>query len=227
MKFMKFIFLALFAIALGCSGRTRAPGDGITSLKFVQQPVLNATPGRGDIYVIGDSLAAGTGSANPAVTPTGCLQNGFHDPTTTLAIPGKRSFEILDQVTQVEQASPKLIFVSSAGNDTIGNINSPGSYPAEKTMKEMNEMFDRLLATKALVVYLGIFPVIPGVPPEQLQRLTDVAQLAASKGVLVVDGMDGFWNNPNVISPDRIHPNTHGYEVMCNRILGTLQDYYP
>jgi acyl-CoA thioesterase I len=187
-----------------------------------ENTVRNAKPGMGTIVILGDSLAAGSGATAPAKVPEFCLADAFPGQAVhNQATPGLTSLQILARVQAVEADQPKLIFVSSAGNDTISDYYKPGSYPAQKTLKEMDEMFDRLLDTGALVVYLGLTPPWP-----RTERLTEVSDLAKQKGVIVVDGMNGLWKDPAYMA-DQLHPNNAGYKIMCDRILESIQGFYP
>ena len=185
-------------------------------------PVTNAHPGVGKILVVGDSLAAGYKATDNNVKPAGCLAKYFdHSHLINVAVPGLTSDQILRGVKHVTYQKPKLIFVSSGGNDTLHDNKTPGSYPAQKTFDEMNVMFDDLLKTGAVVVYLGLNP-----PAPYAVRLPEIWPIAYGKGVIVVDGMDGLWENPLLMS-DKYHPNNLGYSIMCDRIVAATRPYYP
>lgn len=184
-------------------------------------PIRNAKPGAGLLAVMGDSLAAGHGTKNAEQKPANCIARGINTVSQDYSVSGSTSSEILIKADQVQMAQPKVIFVSSGGNDAIYDKGQPGIYPVAKTMSEMNSLFERLLNTGAVVVYLELNPPFAGG-----ERLPQVAQLARSKGVIVVDGMNGFWNNPNLMS-DQIHPNDLGYAIMCDRIVTALKGFYP
>lgn len=184
-------------------------------------PIRNAKPGAGLLAVMGDSLAAGYGTNNPEQKPANCIGRGINTVSKDYSVSGSTSSEVLIKADQVQMSQPKVIFVSSGGNDAIYNKGQPGIYPVDKTMSEMSSLFERLLNTGAVVVYLEIHPPFAGG-----ERLPQIANLARSKGVIVVDGMNGFWNNPNLMS-DQIHPNDLGYAIMCDRIVTALKGYYP
>jgi lysophospholipase L1-like esterase len=213
MKKLNFCLIAL-ALAACTSGSGSSSGP-------VKATIKNAHPGVGEIYVIGDSLAVGYHASSPSLTPSGCLADFFHQKVQSLAQPGLTSDLILRQAQDVQTAGAKLVFVSTGGNDAL--IDSQAhNYPASRTLEETAEIFDDLLATGAVVVYLGLDPHRPGA-----ERLPQVSVLAASKGVLVVDGMNGFWDDPEYMSQDQIHPNDHGYAVMCSRLLDAVKGSYP
>ncbi len=184
--------------------------------------VMNEHPGIGKILVVGDSLAAGFKATDDQVKPAGCLERNFdHSKMINAAVPGLTSSQILKAVNKVKSQKPKLVFVSSGGNDTLKDDKNPGSYPVQKTMNEMNVMFDELLKTGAVVAYLGLNP-----PAPYPIRLPEITVLALSKGVIVIDGMDGLWENP-LLMADRVHPNNLGYAIMCNRMVNGILPYYP
>jgi lysophospholipase L1-like esterase len=184
-------------------------------------PIRNAKPGVGSLAVLGDSLAAGYGATNAAVKPAACIAHGLDTTVQDFSVAGLTSSQILAKADQVQASTPKVIFLSSGGNDAIQDDSQPGSYPASKTLSEMNSLFERLLNTGAVVVYLGLNP-----PFEGGKRMPQISQLARSKGVIVVDGMNGFWDNSNLMS-DKLHPNDLGYSILCDRVLTALKGYYP
>ena len=181
--------------------------------------VLNSNPGVGVIAVAGDSLARGRGATNPDNRTPGCFRQNFPGQVESFGVDGRTSYQLLGDLSEVEAVQPKLIFVSSGGNDAIKDFWF-GFYPEERTLREMDEIFDRLLATGAVVVYLGLNP-----PQKAAARLPKISALAASKGVLVVDGMQGLWGTD--FMRDQFHPNDQGYQKMCARIVEALQPYYP
>ena len=184
--------------------------------------ITNEHPGVGHIAVVGDSLAAGYKATNSKVKPAGCLSRNFkHNKMINIAIPGLNSEQILRAARKILKYNAKLVFISSGGNDTMQDDKNPGSYPKQKTLDEMNVMFDAFLKTGAVVAYLGLNP-----PAPYPIRLPEITQLALSKGVIVVDGMNGLWGDPQFMA-DRIHPNNDGYAVMCSKIVSSIQSYYP
>lgn len=190
--------------------------------KSISTFILNEHPGVGHIAVVGDSLAAGFRATDKKVKPAGCLSRNFdHDKIINVAIPGLTSEQILKAVNKILKYNSKLVFISSGGNDTLQDDKKPGSYPTQKTLDEMNIMFDAFLQTGAVVAYLGLNP-----PAPYPIRLPEITQLAMSKGIIVIDGMNGLWGN-SLLMADSHHPNNMGYSIMCNRIVNGIQPYYP
>lgn len=185
-------------------------------------PIVNTKPGQGAIYVVGDSLAYGTGG-DSHVTPAGCLQSAFpQSHVLNKATPGLLSSELLSNTSQFLNPAPQLVFISTGGNDSYLDYSQPGSYPTARSVSELEDVIKLFQAKGTLVVYLGINPPFD---PEASAHLTAMSSAAASLGVIVVDGMNGLWNSDKM--SDMFHPNTAGYQIMCDRILQAVRPHYP
>ncbi len=225
MKF--FIFILYTVVLFSCSNDTNnygaknvvPTGGNQTPLNPVK--VTNANPGQGKITVLGDSLAAGYGTLDLSAQPLGCLNQIPNDVVFDAATSGFTSIQILNRWGLVKNLNSKLIFISSGGNDTMIDNNAPGTYPKQRTLDQLIQLFDETLQSGAVVVYLGLNPPVP-----YAARLPEVSAIAANKGVIVVDGMNGFWTDPNLMF-DQIHPNTQGYKIICQRIQDAIKGYYP
>lgn len=204
----------LAAIVLSCS-HSESHGGGAPPF------IRNAKPGSGMVAVIGDSLANGTGATDENVKPTGCLANATGNPVKDLAEDGLTSAETIKQAEIAVNLQSKLVFVSAGGNDAIREYVKTGSYPVQQTLDDMTKVFDYLLESGALVVYLGLNP-----PTKGADRLPLISQLARDKGVIVVDGMAGLWEDQQKMH-DGFHPNDAGYAIMCDRIKAAISGYYP
>jgi lysophospholipase L1-like esterase len=170
-----------------------------------------------EVLIIGDSLAVGYGSTQALNTPLECLSRLKPYSVEFLAKNGATTEKILAQFKSRQTANPALIFISTAGNDTMIDINKPGAYPEAKTLQEAKELFKLASRTGAQVIYLGLKP-----PAEKTERLVKVTTLAKRSGAIVFDGMKNLWGNQKFMS-DRIHPNDEGYKIVCSRLLRALQ----
>jgi lysophospholipase L1-like esterase len=184
-----------------------------------QITLTNNNPGVGPISIIGDSLAAGYGADQEDAKPAGCFRGNFQGEVSDFSVPGRTSTDILNDLEKPLQKAPHMIFVSAGGNDAIQNYYT-GNFPNEKSYDQMTQLFDRLVATGALVVYLGLNP-----PYEGAERLPGITAIAQAKGILVVDGMNGFWGTQKM--SDEFHPTTEGYREMCQRIVDSVRGHYP
>lgn len=223
---MRVLLAALLFTVVACSSGGGGGGGNVdprcNCKATPAAEVKNAHPQQGPIVVIGDSLATGYGSDNGSMfTPAACLGNAFGSQVQMLAEDGNTTSGVYNIVYQVKQMKPSLVFVSTGGNDAIIEAQKAGQYPEAKSLREMKHVMEGLVSSGALVVYLGLRP--PQAGGDRLYKMWD---MATSKGVVVVDGMDGMWSNDKMMS-DEFHPNEKGYEAMCGKILESIKGYYP
>jgi lysophospholipase L1-like esterase len=215
---MKSLFYSVLLILSMTACSSSDDGGGAAGPK-----ITNSKPGAGRIYVMGDSLAYGTGSVDLVFTPSACLENEFTGATVSnYAIPGFKTDELVDNVPYYLGQSPKLAFISTGGNDALSEYYQPGSYPADKSVRELKRIILQFQTAGAVVVYLAINPPYD---PAASKRLQDMAKVARENGAIVVDGMAGLWKTAKM--SDDFHPNDDGYEVMCDRILQAVSAHYP
>lgn len=219
MKNFKIIFALILTLSITACSDDDNSGIPGSAPQGTQDNVKNAKPGLGHIAVLGDSLAFGTGSQSQNDVPTTCFAKAYGQVVSQHAVPGLTTDEILQKVPEALFTNPKMIFVSSGGNDAIENYYDSGSYPETETLDGSALLFDQLLNSGALVVYLSLNPPLPGG-----ERLKKVSDLARQKGVLVVDAMAGLWNNPQYMA-DQFHPNDEGYRIMCERLIAAITPY--
>jgi lysophospholipase L1-like esterase len=224
---LKHLSYVLVVMALVACSKSGGGGGGAVDPRCnckATQPseVKNSHPQPGPIVILGDSLADGMGAdLGAGVTPAECLGNAFGAQVQILSQPGNTSAGVYQELWNVQQMKPSLVFVSTGGNDAYMEYAKPGSYPEDKSMREAKHIFDGLVKSGALVVYLGLRPPYPS--SDRLFKMWDVA---TSKGVVVVDGMEGLWQNKSLME-DEFHPNTEGYRMMCDRILQAISGHYP
>ncbi len=215
MKSLFYSVLFIFSVA-ACSSSDEGGGAA-------GPPITNSKPGAGSIFVMGDSLAYGTGSVDLVFTPAACLENEFvGTAVSNYAIPGFKTDELVDNVPYYLGQPPKLAFISTGGNDAFSEYYQPGSYPADKSVRELKRIIIQLQTAGSVVVYLAINPPFD---PAAAKRLQDMAKVARENGAIVVDGMAGLWNTAKM--SDDFHPNDEGYEVMCERIIRAVSAHYP
>ncbi len=215
---MKSLFYSFLFILCVTACSSSSDGGGAAGPK-----ITNSKPGAGRIFVMGDSLAYGTGSTVDAYTPQGCFAQAFlGDKIYNVAIPGLTSDGLVDNVPYYLGQSPKLAFISTGGNDALSEYSQPGSYPADKSVRELKRIILQLQNVGAVVVYLAINPPFD---PAASKRLQDMAKVARENGAVIVDGMAGLWNSAKM--HDQFHPNDEGYEVMCDRIINAVSAHYP
>ncbi len=109
------------------------------------------------------------------------------------------------------------------GNDAIANLENPGSYPADKSARELKKLILQFQNVGSVVVYLALNPPYDAGAAQHLQGMTKVAR---ENGAIIVNGMDGLWTDVTKMA-DQIHPNDDGYEIMCDRIIKAVSPHYP
>jgi acyl-CoA thioesterase I len=186
-----------------------------------RQPIRNGKPGSGTMMVMGDSLAHGFGATDYSLTPAGCLGQKYGGVVTDVSQNGYTSDNIAKDIPTAVSTRPHLIFVSLGGNDAMIDHFNKGAFPIPRTMDNMGKLFDALLGTGALVAYLALAPPYP-----DSERLPQIAAMARQKGVLVIDGMQGLWDDKSKMN-DSVHPNDEGYKILCQRMQKALDLFYP
>jgi lysophospholipase L1-like esterase len=215
---MKSLFYSLLFILIVTACSNSDGGGGAAGPK-----ITNSKPGAGSIYVMGDSLAYGSGSTVEKDTPQGCFANAFvGEKVYNVAIPGLTTDGLVDNVPYYLSQPLKLAFISTGGNDALSEYYQPGSYPADKSVRELKRIILQFQTAGAVVVYLAINPPFD---PAASKRLQEMAKVARENGAIVVDGMAGLWNTAKM--SDDFHPNDEGYKVMCDRILSAVSAHYP
>lgn len=205
---------SIFLVLAGCSSKN-------------DYAVINRNPGVGYMVILGDSLANGMGARLSENTPYGCFENnldllGISD----LSVPGFTVEDTLESVRLngllVNGDAPTLVFISAGGNDILRDMQRPGSYPIEDSVNDLIYLIESYQNLGALVVYLMVDPPYNAIASQKLRILADEAAVA---GALVVDGMRGFWGT-NLMADD-FHPNDVGYQILCDRLLDSLDRRYP
>ena len=224
LSLLTFLAMCLLSCSQSNSGGGSGFGPGETAKK-TQVRIKNKNPNYGMAYVLGDSLAAGSGAKDLMSTPMGCLNRIQKDAKSSVKVrtfshDGATSLQTLDQLKSLSDP-PHLVFVSAGGNDAAMIRQGAVGFSQKETLENMEKIFDQLHAKGALVMYLALNPPVAGF--EMLQKISGLAE---SKGVLIVDGMKDLWTDSSKMA-DSVHPNDAGYKVMCDRMLEALKGNYP
>lgn len=174
--------------------------------------IRNAPPGTGSIVCFGDSLTRGHGAA-PEESYPAVLGHLLGREILNRGRDGETSESALERLDDdVLAASPSVVIITLGGNDMMRRL------PIEDTVRSLRRIFERILAARAMVVFLPIDP--PFVSGERTEKVKD---LCRELGVLYVDSvMDGMWGNRRLMS-DNIHPNAAGYRAMAERVRDALE----
>ena len=200
-KILLLIFISLCVLALfGCAKRE------ITNL---------GSKGK-NIICFGDSITFGYGANMGEDFPTQ-LGKLMDAPVINAGVSGDTSTEALARLEKdVLEKDPRLVLIEFGGNDFIKNV------PMEETIKNTEEMIDRIQARGAMV---AVVDISAGMFMRAYHGVFE--RIAAKKNAIFIPCvLDKIITNPSMKS-DFLHPNGSGYkEISCrinNKILGYLK----
>lgn len=175
--------------------------------------IRNSPPGSGPIVCFGDSLTRGFGAA-PEESYPAVLGQLLERNVLNRGRDGETSDEALERLeSDVLSLSPAVVIITLGGNDMMRRL------PIEVTVRSLRSIFERIVAARAMVVFVAIDP--PFVGSERMEKVREVSR---DLGVLYIESvMDGMWGSPRLMS-DRIHPNAAGYRLMAERVRDALRE---
>lgn len=203
-------------------------------------------PGTSARFVmLGDSLAAGLGAAQPYYTPGAMLAQGISNVLdrpvrfVNVATVGARSADLPAQVERALQVRPQVAVIIIGGND-VTHFGRP-----QTAVGHLEDAVRRLRAAGCQVV-VATCPDVGTVRPipqpsrwvaRRLSRQLAAAQAIASvrAGAQVVSLADElsseFASDPDLFDEDRFHPGPEGYErvtqVLFPAVLVALDEGRP
>ncbi len=173
--------------------------------------IRNYPPRSGPIVAFGDSLVYGVG-ASPNHDFISLLSQKIGEPIVNLGVPGDTTEDGLARINTVIEKKPRLVLVLLGGNDYLKRK------PAEETFSNVGTIIDRLHASGAVVIVLG---VRGGLLSDHFD--TQFEALAEEKQTgYVPDVLDGIIGHATLMS-DQIHPNDKGYAIIAEKVYPTLK----
>ncbi|MDK2970693.1 MAG: acyl-CoA thioesterase [Candidatus Sumerlaeota bacterium] len=179
-------------------------------------PIVNESPSGSTIVALGDSLTFGYGLA-PEQSYPAQLAARLGRPVINAGINGNTTEDALRRLDQdVLARDPAVVLVCLGGNDMRQK------WDLERTMANLREITERLQASGALVVLIGI-------EGDGLIYSNDQGEayeaLAREKGAVYVPNMlKGVLGHPSLMH-DPLHPNAAGYEKFVDRLTDIAGDY--
>jgi lysophospholipase L1-like esterase len=184
-----------------------------------------------NFVALGDSLTAGKGDAGPGGRPVGWAQRladvlsvrtAVRCTLTNLAEDRATVTKVLkEQLPAVVPAKPDLVSVTVGMND----IRARG-FDELSFKSELGQLLEGLAATEAKVLtctlpnIAAIMPLPPElteIARERMRLATDIIrEQAESYGAVCLDAwaLPGM-SNPDLYSPDRMHPNGKGHQFIA------------
>jgi lysophospholipase L1-like esterase len=202
-------------------------GDGLYG-RYPGHPITFA--------MIGDSSAAGYGTANPDETPGVLLACGLAElakrPVRLVDVSkvGARSSELVPQVDTALLAGPHVAVILIGVNDVKAKVRP------SQSVRLLDAAVRRLRAAHCEVV-VGTCPdlgvVQPIVPPLRQVARSWSHRLAAAQTIAVVEAggrtvsmgsllSEAFRTNPHLWGPDRFHPSATGYAAAAAALLPSM-----
>jgi len=198
-------------------------------------------PKRGDpirLLLLGDSIAAGLGAAQPSETLGARLAKGVSRATgravelRTVAVVGAESAMLAEQLTRLPASDAgDVAVIVVGGNDVTHRV------PVETSVRRLGEAITELQRRGAVVVVgtcpdLGALRPVPqplralgGRASRQLaagQRATALALGAYAVDLAAVVGPFFITNPDEMFSLDRFHPSALGYRRTAGAILPSV-----
>lgn len=202
-------------------------GDGLYG-RYAGHPVT--------LTMIGDSSAAGYGTATPAETPGVLLASGLADladrPVRLVDVSrsGAKSVDLAAQVDAALQAGPHVAVILIGINDIRAQV------PPSQSVQLLAAAVRRLRAANCEVV-VGTCPdlgvVRPLMPPLRQFARSWSHRLAAAQTIAVVEAggrtvsmgsllTEAFRTDPSLWGPDNFHPSVTGYAAAAAALLPSV-----
>ncbi|HEY0619309.1 MAG TPA: SGNH/GDSL hydrolase family protein [Kribbella sp.] len=204
-----------------------AKGDGLYG-RYPGHPITFA--------MIGDSSAAGYGTASPDETPGVLLASGLAElakrPVRLVDVSrtGAKSIDLAGQVDNALLAGPHVAVILIGVNDVKSKV------PPSEAVRLLDAAVRRLRAANCEVV-VGTCPdlgvVRPIMPPLRQVARSWSQRLAAAQTITVVEAggrtvsmgsllSEAFRTNPSMWGPDNFHPSVTGYAAAAAALLPSV-----
>ena len=185
--------------------------------------------------VLGDSLASGTGAADPQHTLGARLTRTLTDAGSTVelhvvAVPGATSLDLAAQVRRAAAVAADLALLVVGANDVTRRV--PHTQASAALGAAVREL--RGHGTEVLVVPTPDLSSVAWVPPafravvagfcDQLRARQTLAAEAAGGVVAPVPAelTARFATDPGLFSADRFHPSSAGYALVADALAPRL-----
>jgi len=177
-------------------------------------PIKNDRPAGDVLVALGDSLTYGQGAGLNESYPEH-LAELVGRPVINEGVNGNTTADALRRIKSITAKKPAIVFITLGGNDILRRL------PVETTRDNLQQIFRKLHATGAMVVYGAVNPpLISG------KRTKAIKELCRKEGVLYIESiMQGLWNDTELMS-DTIHPNGDGYRILAERFHTRIAGHY-
>ena len=156
-----------------------------------------------------------------------------HYPSQTIAVenkgvPGEPAEYGKNRLSTVLTDSQDLVIILEGVNDTNAGLS------ASRIAGSLGVMVDTALARNKKVILSTLTPVLPGPTglyragtPEQIRAVNAaIADIAASRNIVLVDMFAAFGADAALLSPDGLHPTDAGYQKMADTFANAIVRHF-
>lgn len=212
-----YVFAALSALFLtACGQEKEQPAPPAATARPVPPPDVPVMGPEVRVLALGDSLFAGYGvrreESYPARLEAALRARGVNARIMNAGVSGDTTAGGLDRLAftlSSQPQPPQLAIVSLGGNDMLRGL------PPEQTRANLDRIVGELRARGARVVLMGMLAP-PNLGEDYRAKFDPIYPALAKKhgAVLVPFFLQPVIGKPDLIQPDRIHPNARGIEEM-------------
>ena len=179
-------------------------------------PITNRNSSGTDIIAFGDSLTHGYNVSRDATYPAQ-LSRLIGQPVLNKGVNGDTTEDGLQRLDRdVLFHDPRVVLVCLGGNDILAN------WDMDRTFRNLREMIDRIQASGAMVVLIGVDGDGFFRSGNYNERFRELAKETGC--VYVPDFLKGLYGRSDFMV-DQIHPNAAGYEKFVGRLVETAGEY--
>lgn len=187
---------------------------------------------QGQIFILGDSLAVGTGGTLNAFEQA---ESKFDKTFVNLAVEGAVSKDLLNQIESLPlQENVEKVYISIGGND-LRRASEGGRVVDEEVLNKANVEYRsqlieiinkiRIKSPQAKLYVLGLYAL--DYTPSGLQQQRWVQEFNYTTQMVLLSDVNATFiptydlfqmHLDKILSPDGLHPNDLGYEMIGKRI---------
>ncbi|MCJ2187824.1 arylesterase [Novosphingobium beihaiensis] len=229
MRFLRFAFLALPALALTACDKGAPPAPEPSQAALDAPLAIPVMGPERPILAFGDSLLAGyglkDGESYPARLEKALRARGVNARIANAGVSGDTTaagLERLDFTLKSQTDKPELAVISLGGNDMLRGL------PPGQTRKNLDAILKKLTDQHIKVVLLGMLAA-PNLGKDYADKFNPIyPQLAQKYGaVLVPFFLQPVIDKPDLMQPDHVHPTAIGVDAIVSATVDDVANALP
>lgn len=175
----------------------------------------------GTIVAAGDSLTAGLYlseyEAYPAQLEKRLLENGYRYRVINAGNSGETSSSLLSRMKWILSMKPDIVIIETGANDGLRGVDP------ELTRKNI-EGAVRILKSSGVTVVLAEMQIVQNLGKEYTEAFKAIYPAVAKKEDIILTPffLEGVAGNPDLNTPDGIHPTAAGYRIVVDNIYPSV-----